>query len=179
MTLISSPVVDSGVTRVICEMVDDRKRKPDCRISIYNLFCFLSRDFYHAKLSTYIAYQAIEKLISRWKYFGIFIYDRGLLRGGTIYCHVRKYLRAKTNINYSRLDSRGDGIIRGFPNGFYLARSCPIGSLILVNTSRKDHNGRHHMRGCAKGTYVPSQRIKWHHDVAFEIPRTGVGEAYC
>lgn len=71
----------------------------------------------------------------------------------------------------------GDGIIRGFPNGFYLARSCPIGSLILVNTSRKDHNGRHHMRGCAKGTYVPSQRIKWHHDVAFEIPRTG--EAYC
>lgn len=51
----------------------------------------------------------------------------------------------------------GDDIIRGFPYGFYLARRCPIGSLISVNTSRKDHNGRHHMRGCAKTTYVPSQ----------------------
>lgn len=34
------------------------------------------------------------------------------------------------------------------------------------------------MRGCAKGTYVPSQRKEWHHIVAFEIPRTGIGEAY-
>lgn len=41
----------------------------------------------------------------------------------------------------------GDNIIRGFPYGFYLARRCPIGSLISVNTGRKDHNGRHHMRG--------------------------------
>lgn len=49
----------------------------------------------------------------------------------------------------------GDGIIRGFPNGFYLARSCPIGSLISVNTGRKDHNGRTTCVGALKEHMCP------------------------
>lgn len=104
-TLISSRAVDSGVTRVICGRVDDRKRKPDRRISIYNLF-FPSRDFYHAKLFTY-SLSDNRKTHFAMEIFRKFIQPRRLLRTETVYRHVRKYLRAKTNINYLRLDSRG------------------------------------------------------------------------
>lgn len=88
----------------ICGRVDDRKRKPDRRISIYNFFLFLTR-LLSRRSYLPIAYQTISENS---------FFDRNniskihtIARRKTIYPHVRKYLRAKTNINYSRLDFRG------------------------------------------------------------------------
>lgn len=123
-----------------------------------------------------IAYQTIGKLILRWKYFEN-LYNRGDFYGQKQFTITSENICARKQISITRdWILAGDSIIRGFPNGFYLARSCPIGSLISVNTGRQDYNRDTACVGALKGHMCP--RREKNDIVACEIPRTGIGEAY-
>lgn len=117
-TLISSRDTDLGVTRVTYERVDDRKRKPDRRISIYDfsLFLLFSWYFYHV-FSLSLSLSPLSSSSNHKNQLTKYFEDSYDHRFAKQFNGTSENVCARNQISItSDWILVRDGVIRGFPN---------------------------------------------------------------